>query len=482
MSALVEGAHIELDPSVRTFRGGAVLTGGFPGRLIALSPEGVESLTRLTGGRPLSVGDRQLGRRLVAAGLAHPSRPEPLADDAAGRVTVVVPVRDRAPALDRCLGAIGRGSPVVVVDDGSDDPDAVAAVCRRHGARLVPLEHNAGPGAARNVALDLVTTELVALVDSDCRVTDGWLAALIPLFADPELGAVAPRVRPRILGHGCGRGVLARFAAARCPLDMGPDRAEVGPDRLVRYVPTAALVARRTALGTGFDPALRVGEDVDLVWRMGDAGWRVRFEPSVSVWHDEPTDWAAWLCRRFRYGTSAGPLARRHPERLAPVELRAVPTAMVAAGLAGRLGTAGALWSVSTALTFRGVRRYGIPLRVVLRWTAAGAGWTLVGLGRAGTTLAAPGLLLAATRRRRWALKIAALVFVPPLVEWRRRRPGLDPLRWSLCCIVDDLAYGFGVWAGAFTSHCLRPLLPGLRARQWAAPSDAVGPDVPASL
>ena len=51
----------------------------------------------------------------------------------------------------------------------------------------------------------------------------------------------------------------------------------------VAYVPTAALLVRRAALGDGFDESLRNGEDVDLVWRLIEAGWRVRYEPAVQV-------------------------------------------------------------------------------------------------------------------------------------------------------------------------------------------------------
>jgi mycofactocin system glycosyltransferase len=474
LTALPPAVHLDLDPSVRTFRGGAVLTGGFPGRLVVLSDEGARALDRLMGSGPLAEADRRLGRRLVAAGMAHPrlsegteaNRPPP-------GVTVVVPARDRPHLLDRCLASLGGDAPVVVVDDGSDDPATVAAVCERRGARLLRLPENRGPGAARNHALAAIDTELVALVDSDCTVGEGWLGGLTPLFDDAELGAVAPRVRSRSRQTETDRTVLARFADAHSPLDMGPERGEVGPGRKIRYAPTAALVARRAALAEGFDPDLRVGEDVDLVWRMSDAGWRIRFEPSVTVWHEEPRSWAAWVRRRFRYGTSAGPLARRHPGRLAPVELRAWPSAIVAAGLGGRAALSGALVTVSTALTFRGVRRHGIPLGLVARWSADGAGWTLLGLGRASTTLAAPVLLLVAGRGRRRA-RFAALVLLlaPPLVEWWRRRPGIDPLRWSLACIVDDLAYGAGVWSGCVRSRCAGPLLPALRARQWAASPD----------
>ena len=475
MSALPEGVHLDLDPSVRSFRDGAVLTGGFPGRLVALSPEGTRALGRLTGDGPLSEADRRLGRRLVTAGMAHPRFPNgPGTGDAGLGVTVIVPVRDRTAPLEACLASLGDAAPVVVVDDGSADPTGVADVCKRRGVHLVRRADSGGPGAARNDGLAVVDSELVALVDSDCTATEGWLSALVPLFADPEVGAVAPRVQPR--RRAGARSLLARFAEAHSPLDMGRERGEVGPGRRVRYAPTAALVARRAALGTGFDTDLRIGEDVDLVWRMCDTGWRVRFEPSVTVFHDEPTTWRTWMGRRFRYGTSAGPLARRHPGRLAPVELHAWPTAVVAAGLARRPAVAGALLLASTTSTFHAVRDQGIPFGVALRWTASGAGWTLVGLGRALTTLAVPALLLAAWPRRRSVLPAAVLLLAPPLVEWWRRRPAMDPLRWSLACIADDVSYGAGVWAGCVRSRCAGPLRPSFRARQWAAASDAVEP------
>jgi mycofactocin system glycosyltransferase len=475
VTPLPEGVRLDLDPSVRVFRGGTVLTGGFPGRLVALSDEGTRALARLTGGGPLSEADRRLGRRLVTAGMAHPR----LAADRAGTtkatsVTVVVPVRDRSASLERCLASLGDDVPVVVVDDGSAHPAAVGAVCERHGARLLRRADSGGPGAARNDALAVIGSELVALVDSDCVVSAGWLPALTPMFADADIGAVAPRVRPR--RHGAARSVLARFADARSPLDMGGERGAVGPGRKIRYVPTTALVARKAAMADGFDRDLRLGEDVDLVWRMCDAGWQVRFEPAVTVFHDEPTTWRAWMGRRFRYGTSAAPLAQRHPGRLAPVELRAWPSAVVAAGLGRRPVAAGALLIASAALTARSVRGRGIPFGATLRWSTASAGWTLIGLGRALTTLAAPALFFAGGRNRRWALVVALLVITPPLVDWWRRRPALDPVRWSLSCLADDVSYGAGVWAGCFQSGSVAPLVPAFRARQWAAGDDTDSP------
>jgi hypothetical protein len=54
-------------------------------------------------------------------------------------------------------------------------------------------------------------------------------------------------------------------------------------------------------------------------------------------------------------------------------------------------------------------------------------------------------------------------VVVPPLVDWWRRHPDLDPVRWSIACVADDVAYGAGVWAGCIRSRSFGPLVPSLR-------------------
>jgi len=474
-----------LDPSVRSFREGTVLVGGTPGRVITLTPAGVRALAGLlrvdgqkeeeeregkgerggtTPAAPGSSGSdeaRNLGRRLVDAGMAHPhpravrSGPERLS------VTVLVPARDRPDLLDRCLTSLGSEFPVVVVDDASRRPDRVAAVCRDHGARLLRREVNGGPGAARNTALELIDTDLVAFVDSDCTVGPGWLDGLVWQFADPVLAAVAPRIRPEPTEGSARPSALDRFTDRHSALDLGATEGEVGPGRAVRYVPTAALVARRCALAGGFDEGLRVGEDVDLVWRLLDAGWHVRYAPSVTVAHREPASWRGTLARRVRYGTSAAPLAQRHPGRLAPVELRAWPTAAAVSLLAGRPRLAALIVAGSALSLARKVRPLGIPAWHALRWSAEGTGWTVIGLGRASTMLAAPALVALATRRR-GARCAVALALLPAVVDWVRRQPDLDIPRWVAASLADDLAYGTGVWLGCLRSDSFGPLLPAL--------------------
>ncbi|HEX4219132.1 MAG TPA: mycofactocin biosynthesis glycosyltransferase MftF [Acidimicrobiales bacterium] len=460
MTPLPPGWRLVIDPSVRTLDGGDALVGGYPGRLLRLSGSGRAALAGLIAGSRGSVAARRLGRRLVDAGMAHP-RP-PGGHDVAD-VTVVIPVKDRADLLERCLDAVGPEVPVVVVDDGSARPGPIAEVCRRHRARLVVRGQSGGPAVARNDALAEVRSELIAFLDSDCVPQPNWLAELVGLFGDPEIGAVAPRVRP-MARSGTGRPtVLDRYGSARSPLDLGPREGEVGPGRPVSYVPTAALVVRRSALGAGFAPTLRYGEDVDLIWSMGDAGWHTRYVPSVTVDHAEPRTWLGLLGRRYHYGTSAAPLARRHPGRLAPAVVRPLPVAAVALALSRRPLSAAALAILSGLALGRRAAKAGIPSDLVARWSGEALAATAESLGRAGTVIAGPVLVAAVATSRRYRWSALALLVAPTLGEWLRRRPPLDPLRWSAVSLADDFAYGLGVWRGCLRERTFSPLIPSIR-------------------
>jgi mycofactocin glycosyltransferase len=451
---------LSIDHDARVFNGGRTIIGGNPPRALRLTEAGAVAARRLLeGALPDTPGLHTLARRFVDAGIAHPQpAPAPVAD-----VTVIVPVRDRPGELDRCLAAVGP-VPTVVVDDGSQDADAVAAVCERHGAVLLLREVAGGPAAARNTGLSEVSTELVAFLDSDCVPEPGWLALLCGVLTDPTVGAAAPRIRPL----DGGAAALARFALDRSALDLRAHPAVVAPGGRVAYVPTAALLVRRVALGEGFDPRLRYGEDVDLVWRIHDRGWRVRYEPAATVRHAEPTNTREMLRRRYAYGTSAGPLACRHPTRLAPLRLYPRPAATVALLLARRPRAAAVMASVHIAMTVRALRRLDVPARGATTLALQGLADSGVAIGRA-TTMLTPWLLAAGLSRRRTAPAALALVLAEPARSWLRSSRRLDPVRWTVLAVADDVAYGAGVWAGSLRTGTAAPLRPALMLRGFPA-------------
>jgi len=465
VTPLPVGFRITLDRGTRELARG-VWSGGSPARVVRLTEAGSAVWRRLSAGGIDSAAAGTLARRLTDAGLAHPCPPQVPAGTA--DVTVVVPVRDRAALLDRCLAALGGAYPVVVVDDGSRDPAAVAAVAAGHGARLVARAVCGGPAAARNTGLDHVTTDLVAFVDSDCLPSTGWIDALAGHFADPMVASVAPRITA-VAGPATAAGRYTRVAGS---LDMGREPGRVAPMTRLSYVPTAALVARCAALRavarpTGaFDPAMRVGEDVDLVWRLHAGGWRVRYDPSVQVGHHEPTTWPALLARRLRYGTSAAPLALRHPGNVPPLVVDPWPAMTVAALLSRRPSVAVASFALSVLATRRRLRAHDLPSDA-WRLSAAAVARTWLGAGRYATQYATPLLLacLLGGGRAPWGRRAAAvsLLVGPGLAGWARHPGTLDPFRYVIATVADDIAYGAGVWVGCIKHRTVAPLRPRVR-------------------
>lgn len=458
--------HIALapDPSTQRSTDGRTLLGGSPLRLLRLTDAGARAADRvLAGGAvPPNGAEALIARRLLDAGMAHP-RPRVVPDLS---VSIVVPVRDDPAGVATLLDAVGGPSEVVVVDDGSSDR---AALLDAVGGRAVVLHHDRprGPGAARDAGWRAASGEVIAFVDADVVPSDGWLPRLLAHLADPQVGLVAPRVRSRP-----GPSVLERYERHRSPLDLGPAEARVAPRSRVSYVPTAALVCRRRALEQlgGFDAALRVGEDVDLVWRAVADGWSVRYEPAAVVEHRPRATWAALVRQRMAYGSAAAPLDRRHPGDVAPVELNAWSLgawALAAGG--GPAGVAtGTVVAVGSALglvpRLRG--RVDLPVPTALRLGGLGTLRAGPWLGRAVWRAWLPLALAAAipSRRARRATVLAAVV--PALLD-RGGAPGdqradLDPLRWTVLHAADQAAYCAGMWRGVWRERRLGPLRPHL--------------------
>lgn len=511
IAPLPPGLRVHLDPWVR--RQGRVLMGGEPYAVLDLSPTHAALLDGWLAGEPVGPGgfDQGFARNLVSRGILVPgptgSRPRV--------VEAVVPVRDGAETLRATLVALtAAGLPVVVVDDGSTDPRAQAAVAADVGARFVARPHSGGPAAARNtgvralgepdadVDIDVPDGErIVVFVDADCVPQGDWLDTLLAPFADPQVGAVAPRI---VGSATTSTGWVGGYQAERSAADRGDLPGLVRPGGRVPLVPTATLLVRASAFAAvgGFDEAMTGGEDVDLVWRLVAAGWDVRFEPSVRVTHENPVRVTDWVRKRFSYGRSAADLAVRHPRSGGPLAVSPWTAAAWSVVLVLPLGVGIPLGAAITATAAGLLARDLRDLRGSGLRDPVGEAVQLAGLG----TLGAGRAVADAVVRSWWpgVLGFAVLPGVPRSVRrrllgtftlsagwsaystYRAADGGREPaqaLSWMAAKLVDDLAYGAGVWWGSLRRRTPAALLPDLGwAMEVRSARDLVPPPAPSGV
>jgi GT2 family glycosyltransferase len=196
-------------------------------------------------------------------------------------ISIVIPVRNGARALDACLQAACAASrpdhEVVVVDDGSTDESA--AIAARHPCRLVRLEGRRGAGAARNAGAAAATGEVLFFTDADCILGPHTLTrAAAALDAAGPRAVVGGTYETRAFDQGffpAFQAVFVNYHETRRPDD---------PD----YVATHAMAVRTAdfAASGGFDEQfLPILEDVEFCHRLRRNGFRLRMDPQVLVCH-----------------------------------------------------------------------------------------------------------------------------------------------------------------------------------------------------
>jgi len=221
------------------------------------------------------------------------------------KVAAVVVSFNSASYLPDCLRSLrSEGvAEVVVVDNASSDGSVGAARAADRAVRVLETGANVGFGTAANRGVEATECDYVLVMNPDTVVEPGTVKALAEaLDTDPGLAVVGPRMEnvdgslyPSVrrfpdltvaVGHAflglvwSGNPYTRRYRM----LDWDHDH----PAADIDWVGGACLLVRRQAfdLVGGFDEAyFMYVEDVDLCWRLGQAGWRIGYEPAGRVVH-----------------------------------------------------------------------------------------------------------------------------------------------------------------------------------------------------
>lgn len=226
-------------------------------------------------------------------------------------ISVVIPARNAAQTLPRCLAALRQQTrlpdEVIVIDDGSTD--ATGAIASEWGARCLQTPAK-GPAVARNVGARAAIGEFLLFTDADCEPLSDWVAQMVAPFSDPSVMGVKGTYRSRQT-QWVARLVQVEF-------EEKYDRMRRLPT--IDFIDTYSAAYRREVFLTvgGFNETFPTAsvEDVELSFRLAEQGVRLVFAPAAQVWHQHPISLSYYLRRKARYGFWRALVYLWHPGKI----------------------------------------------------------------------------------------------------------------------------------------------------------------------
>ena len=190
------------------------------------------------------------------------------------------------------------GAQIVVADNASTDGSARFVAENFPEIRLIRSEKNLGFSGGYNFALAQIEADIFVLLNSDAEVTAGWLAPIEREFAArPRLAAAQPKIKAQTDKEyfeyaGAAGGFLDYFGFPFCRgriFDtLEKDRGQYETGSSVFWAGGACIAVRAEAYRQigGFDPDFFAHmEEIDLCWRLKNAGFDIRYVPESTVFH-----------------------------------------------------------------------------------------------------------------------------------------------------------------------------------------------------
>ena len=201
------------------------------------------------------------------------------------KVSVIVPVYNAERTLTACLdslSSLSKDSPsheIMIVDNGSQD-SSMEIIQRYPQVHFIKEHEVRGPSAARNKGARAATGEILAFTDSDCIVSEKWLIQASSMLEQDGVCGVGGKIE-----GAPAKNYIQKWMNHRKILDQEAALA----NSFMPFAQTAnAFFYRKDFLDVeGFDPAIPLGEDCDLCWRvLKKTGKKFVYAPESLVLHD----------------------------------------------------------------------------------------------------------------------------------------------------------------------------------------------------
>jgi len=231
-------------------------------------------------------------------------------------LTVALSTLNRPEALSICLKALLSGdvlpAEIVIVDQSRDDRTRAVVETQQPGrVALKYFQHEGqGLGTAQNFAIAHACTPIVAVTDDDCCPASDWVARIEQAFAPrSQLDGMTGRVLPLGPATPGSYAVSSRTSTVRVDFERGAMPWDIGSGNnfAVKKEWLNRIGGNDERLGPGSPGQGAV--DMDLFYRLLQAGARLRYEPDLVVYHAR-TSRAGRISRRIPYGYGMGACCR----------------------------------------------------------------------------------------------------------------------------------------------------------------------------
>ena len=386
----------------------------------------------------------------------------------APKVSVIIPVRNRPIDIHRCLTSLNNVEypkeklEIIVVDDASEDD--TAEVAEQFNVTLLRNPYRQGASYCRNLGARSATGEILCFIDSDCVATSLWLRHLVMGFTDEQVSVVGG-----LVDSYSNKSSLDRYEQVNSSLHMGNYAQDSRGDDRFFYLPSCNLAIRRRELqkAGGFAEGMNVGEDVDLCWRIIDAGGVIEYNPASVICHRHRNQIWPFCRRRFEYGTSEPLLQHLHKNRRK--EMLLWPQAIIFwTLLAGAIAhpiylVFSLLWfTIDSRLKQKKAIRDGVPFKfdAVMKATLRQNFSILYHLGAFVSRYYLLPVFLLVPVLPLFSLVIAGIHASVGMTTYFLKQPELNIISFLFFFSLEQLSYQTGVWAGCFKKCFFLPVAP----------------------
>ena len=229
--------------------------------------------------------------------------------------SIIIPVYNRPDEVDELLESLTaqtvKDFEVIIVEDGSQKP--CKDVCDKYVGRLdikYHMKENGGPGPARNYGVEKAQGDYVLILDSDCVIPSGYLAAIdaelktnpCDAFGGPDAAHESFTDIQKAISYS-----MTSF------FTTGGIRG--GKKKLDKFYPRSFNMGMKRSVYNNLNgfSKMRFGEDIDFSYRIFENGYTCRLFPEAWVWHKRRTDMRKFFKQVFNSGIARINLEKRHP-------------------------------------------------------------------------------------------------------------------------------------------------------------------------